>query len=201
MKLRLRVLPTEHPSSRHCVYTHRAANGSPLYVGISRSLEQRTRQHASVSEWFHVVASIDVLRVATREEAFRVELSLIEALRPPFNCQNNPSHAALRRRRRALDRLRAESRSPERAPVAAVTPRTRSAADSELTALIDSLWRLECDSWRRRLACTPSGVASRRRRLHGDPSRRPAPHRAATVEPRRLSHDRPSRRPGRGVGQ
>jgi predicted GIY-YIG superfamily endonuclease len=72
------------------VYAHIAADGRWLYVGITKSLEARRRQHQAKSPWFKDVAEIKFHQFASREEAARREWELIGLHRPPHNKARHP---------------------------------------------------------------------------------------------------------------
>lgn len=72
-------------SDPSALYRFYDASGTLLYVGITRKLLSRLRQHASGKPWWLAVATISIERFDTYEEARARELQLIRTLRPRYN--------------------------------------------------------------------------------------------------------------------
>lgn len=77
------------------VYVHHAADGSPLYVGMTANLTMRRRHHAKGSPWWSEVAEIRVAsRHAAKRDALDAEARLIHDLSPAHNIRHNNRSAA-----------------------------------------------------------------------------------------------------------
>lgn len=68
------------------VYAHLDVEGYVLYIGISSSVEDRTRQHREKSDWFKYVSDVQVLEgYPCRKFAEMAEASYIGEHLPIFN--------------------------------------------------------------------------------------------------------------------
>ena len=78
------------------VYLYFDSDGLLLYVGITARGISRNREHNKTKDWWQYVARQEVEHYASRAEALQRETRLIKSRRPPFNAQQNPSHAQAR---------------------------------------------------------------------------------------------------------
>lgn len=70
------------------VYSHRAADGTVLYVGATVNLTTRTHDHKVESPWWAQVATVETETVVPEGGEWRiVEARLIGEARPPYNKQ------------------------------------------------------------------------------------------------------------------
>lgn len=72
-------------SGWHFLYRHYDKDSNLLYVGISCDAIRRSGEHRWVSQWFHLVKTIDVESFKTKEQAVVAEWLAIEDERPRFN--------------------------------------------------------------------------------------------------------------------
>lgn len=67
------------------LYRHYDKNGMLLYVGVSQSFVQRTKQHLRLSHWSDDIATIKIERFETRDAAFWAEVDAIATEKPLYN--------------------------------------------------------------------------------------------------------------------
>lgn len=81
-----------------CVYVLVDSAGAAIYVGSTRDISRRVREHASAKQWWPLVRTIETYRMDDWDLALHVERGLIRALSPEFNRQSvTPAqHAANR---------------------------------------------------------------------------------------------------------
>jgi len=80
--------------SKTALYRHYDANGVLLYIGIARSILQRTAQHEKNAAWAEEIARIDVEWHNSREAALQAEAVAITADRPFHNKSHNSQSPA-----------------------------------------------------------------------------------------------------------
>ncbi|MFD7705639.1 GIY-YIG nuclease family protein [Streptomyces sp. NPDC059786] len=78
-------------SERTALYRYLAADGQPLYIGITRHLKNRKTAHAR-SLWAKEAASFTVEWYDTEAEAAAAETAAIRAERPTYNDADNFDH-------------------------------------------------------------------------------------------------------------
>lgn len=71
--------------ARTALYRHFDADNQLLYVGITRVIEKRTREHLSGSSWCDRIQRVEALVYPTRAEAEIAEWMAIENESPIFN--------------------------------------------------------------------------------------------------------------------
>lgn len=76
------------------LYRFYAADGALLYVGITRTLLGRLKQHSGDKPWFTEVSSITTEHLDSRERALAAEKAAIIAERPRYNVTHNHGRAA-----------------------------------------------------------------------------------------------------------
>lgn len=81
--------PCASAAAGPCVYVARTSDGSVLYVGVTKNLLKRLRQHARSSWWWGDATEIETVRESTIWAAVRREQHLIRLLRPLHNKQSN----------------------------------------------------------------------------------------------------------------
>lgn len=74
------------------VYTIWGFGRTPLYIGCTTNLPRRLNQHRTQRHWWPEVKRIDLAWYADVEEAFSVELTQIDLLRPWHNVAGNPRY-------------------------------------------------------------------------------------------------------------
>ena len=67
------------------LYRHFNAEGELLYVGISLSAVKRLSQHKCDSTWYGDIATIEIEKFPTREEAMEAETVAIQNEAPIYN--------------------------------------------------------------------------------------------------------------------
>jgi excinuclease UvrABC nuclease subunit len=67
------------------LYRFYDAEGSLLYVGITKFFEPRLKQHYKNAEWFFDTASVKLEHYQTRQEVERAETQAIEQESPRYN--------------------------------------------------------------------------------------------------------------------
>jgi hypothetical protein len=67
------------------VYRCISADGRLVYIGATRSLAYRLRQHELSSPWWNLIARVDDERFADMDEAFAAEAIAIETESPLYN--------------------------------------------------------------------------------------------------------------------
>lgn len=83
------------------LYKHYDKKGNLLYVGITKNIKKRQRNHARKSEWFFLVERICIhAALSSREEIHRLEILTIMIEEPIFN--NNHSSIDSRNARISL---------------------------------------------------------------------------------------------------
>lgn len=93
------------------LYRAFGADDTLLYIGCSRSVDKRLREHRRSSAWFVDASRIDIDPLpagTTRAEAEELELHAIAAERPPHNQAHNPDRVGEVKKRRAERRARAD---------------------------------------------------------------------------------------------
>lgn len=68
-----------------CVYRAFDTYGRLLYVGQTRNVEQRLREHSTLSAWWLFHKTVEVTPYATREEAMAAEAEAIQTEYPRWN--------------------------------------------------------------------------------------------------------------------
>ena len=71
-----------------CVYALVDVSGTAIYVGATRELSRRVREHATTQPWWPLVKTIESYPQPTWSLALYVERGLIRALSPEFNRQS-----------------------------------------------------------------------------------------------------------------
>ena len=69
----------------YTVYKHLNENEEIIYVGKSKSLLYRQRQHKDKSDWFDEIDSIEYCTLNSKTEMDLVEVYLINTLNPKYN--------------------------------------------------------------------------------------------------------------------
>ena len=69
----------------YTVYKHLDEDENILYIGKSKSLLYRQRQHKKNAEWFDKVDSIEYCTLSSKSEMDLVEIYLINTLNPKYN--------------------------------------------------------------------------------------------------------------------
>jgi len=69
----------------YTVYKHLDEDENILYIGKSKSLLYRQRQHKKNAEWFEEVDSIEYCTFSSKSEMDLVEVYLINTLSPKYN--------------------------------------------------------------------------------------------------------------------
>jgi excinuclease UvrABC nuclease subunit len=67
------------------LYRFYDAEGSLLYVGITKFFEPRLKQHYKNAEWFFDTASVKLEHYQTRQEVERAETQAIQQESPRYN--------------------------------------------------------------------------------------------------------------------
>lgn len=75
------------------VYSYFDEHDVLIYVGITGRGTRRQSEHSRSKDWWPLVARQEVEHFPDRNGARRLESHLIRTLRPPFNKQENTSHA------------------------------------------------------------------------------------------------------------
>lgn len=75
--------------TKTALYRHFDEAGRLLYVGISLSAFQRTRQHGQAAPWFEDVERIEIEWFSARHEAEGAEWRAIKNEKPIYNKQFN----------------------------------------------------------------------------------------------------------------
>ena len=71
------------------LYRFYDAEGTLLYVGITKFFEPRLKQHYKNAEWFFETASVKLEHYKTRQEVERAETLAIELESPRYNIAKN----------------------------------------------------------------------------------------------------------------
>ena len=67
------------------LYRAFAADGPPIYIGISSNWGLRWQQHAAACPWFYDVVRLEVQWFPTKADALVAEAEAIRAERPKYN--------------------------------------------------------------------------------------------------------------------
>lgn len=67
------------------LYRHFNADGELLYAGISLSTFVRLAQHKSTATWYDDIATVEIEKFPTREEAMMAETLAIQNENPAYN--------------------------------------------------------------------------------------------------------------------
>lgn len=73
------------------LYRHFDVDGNLLYVGISYSAFQRSKDHLRHSHWSEEIRTITIEKFDTREDALNAERISIDTHAPKYNIVNNKS--------------------------------------------------------------------------------------------------------------
>lgn len=74
---------------RTALYRHFAADGTLLYVGVSKRPVRRLDEHSETARWFHQLVRTTVCWFDTREAALAAEKAAIQGEHPRFNIVHN----------------------------------------------------------------------------------------------------------------
>ncbi len=128
-------------SDPHVLYRFYAADGSLLYVGISRQLAVRWDTHARDSEWVPLAVRATLEHFGSKEAALAAELTAIRTEKPQWNKRDVPSLGQVGQTRRPAARDESLGLSPTDVAklmgVSAMTVRRW-----EGRGLLDPTWRL-----------------------------------------------------------
>ena len=93
------------PRKQVQLYRHFAADGSLLYVGISRDSEKRLHQHARDSVWHSSISRVMIETCRDLDEARRKERIAVEAEKPAHNINlRGHTHGCRVSKKRTLER-------------------------------------------------------------------------------------------------
>lgn len=81
----------------HFVYAAFDADMQPLYVGCTKDVTRRLKEHARGSTWPSRTAHLFVTEFASEAEALGVERERIQSLRPLHNIRDNPRRMSFRK--------------------------------------------------------------------------------------------------------
>lgn len=84
-----------NPSPLFSLYDLVGHNGTVLYVGATRSLDTRLRQHRGDKEWWPEVDHVHVVECADLADLHERERQRIKALQPRYNKQHRDTGDAL----------------------------------------------------------------------------------------------------------
>lgn len=87
---------------KYLVYEVYAADGSPIYVGMTRNIKKRMVAHRKASAWWPWAVSLAVTLVPCAELTRQYEWARIGSLTPPFNKARNMAWPEQRGRRMAM---------------------------------------------------------------------------------------------------
>lgn len=73
----------------YTVYKHINKNGNIIYIGKSKNLKQRQRQHKKTTEWFNDIDEIEYMEFETKTGMDIAELYLINKYSPTNNKKDN----------------------------------------------------------------------------------------------------------------
>lgn len=82
---------SEAPRGVPYVYLLSDAEGRVIYVGSTRDIRRRYREHVRRSPWFSAVSTIRAYPYRTLDAALRDEVRLIELVEPQHNHQHKRS--------------------------------------------------------------------------------------------------------------
>jgi DNA-binding XRE family transcriptional regulator len=80
-------------NDRHTLYILYGSDDQPLYIGRTRSLEARLKQHYYSQEWIHEVLDIRLIHDLDAIDANILELVLIAKLSPKYNVMGKGERA------------------------------------------------------------------------------------------------------------
>lgn len=61
--------------------------GQCIYIGATRDVPRRMREHSSRARWWPLAASVDVFPMIDWHQALHVERGMLKQINPPFNQQ------------------------------------------------------------------------------------------------------------------
>ena len=72
------------------LYRHFNDEGALLYVGVSKSVASRTKQHKASSHWANEISRTETQDFESREDALSAEVVAIKTENPIYNVAHNP---------------------------------------------------------------------------------------------------------------